>query len=198
MFAVAGLNGDVYGLFADPAGENMHWEYLATVPIDPGNISLSVGSGDGNSIFAGSENGRLFAVDPRNGSAVEQILPEITDGAIYRVIVVGSDAYAIINSLRKGFGGFILRANGNSWEILTGGLPDDRFFALEAASGGFLFAATDSRVYASSNGGNDWFVASTGLPVRPHCADLRYVQLEDGQTLLYLSTFGRSAWRLQL
>lgn len=59
-----------------------------------------------------------------------------------------------------------------------------------------IFVATDNQVYGSIDDGNSWKLASSGLPVRPHNADLRYAA-GPGQEAgwLYLSTFGRSVWR---
>jgi len=196
MFAVAGLNQDVYGLFANSIGADMHWEFLGTVPIDAGDAILAVGSGDGKTVFAGSDEGRLFAMNPRDGSSVEQRVPQpIPTGSFFRIVVGTFNSYAILNTR---LGGLILRANGNNWEAVSGGLPEEKFFSLEVPFGGTVFVATDRQVYVSANSGNNWFPASVGLPVRPHCSDLRYVQQKDGQTFLYLSTFGRSAWRIRM
>jgi hypothetical protein len=59
-----------------------------------------------------------------------------------------------------------------------------------------IFVATDNQVYGSVDDGASWKLASSGLPARPHNADLRYAA-GPGQEAgwLYLSTFGRSVWR---
>lgn len=199
MLAVAGLDQDVYGLFANTVAGTMHWEYLATVPLGDSSAIWAIGSGDGNTIFSGSQDGRIFASDPRDGSSVEQNLPPLAmfGGSVFRIVICQTGSYAILNTR---LGGSILRANGRNWEPLSGGLPSDAFYALEAPFrlGNLLFAATDDRVYMSKNSGDTWVTSINGLPRRAHCADLRHVEQEDGKSFLYLSTFGRSAWALQM
>jgi hypothetical protein len=84
--------------------------------------------------------------------------------------------------------------------------PNGPFFGLEVAPRPegitALFAATDDKVYVSHGKGlslgDDWMLASRGLPRRPHCGDLRYFPQPSGRRFLYLSTYGRSVWRAPL
>ena len=81
------------------------------------------------------------------------------------------------------------------------GLPNELFYAMEidpTTNPPDLYVATDSTVYDSHDGGMSWGPASLSLPMRPHCADLRFVTQTDGISFLYLSTFGRSIFRAQL
>jgi hypothetical protein len=57
-----------------------------------------------------------------------------------------------------------------------------------------LMVATDDAVYLSRNDGQTWQRASSGLPRRPHCGDLRFVIDSLGGANIYLGTFGRSVW----
>ena len=62
-----------------------------------------------------------------------------------------------------------------------------------------IFVATDNQVYGSIDDGNSWKLASSGLPARPHNAELRYAQGPGREAgWLYLSTFGRSVWRAHM
>jgi hypothetical protein len=61
-----------------------------------------------------------------------------------------------------------------------------------------MYIATDYGVHASWDIGANWLPVSEGLPVRAHPSTLRFVSEPAGDHLLYLFTFGRSAWRARL
>jgi hypothetical protein len=119
-------------------------------------------------------------------------------------------AYALYHSTSDNEG-LVLQSNFFEWDVLGSmdqvakgqGLPsgDGPFYGMDvdrAASPPTLFVCTDSNVYSSRDQGDSWQLASTGLPRRPHCTALRAVAHANGQGFLYLSTFGRSAWRATL
>jgi hypothetical protein len=197
MYAVGWSAASVYGLFAETNGNNMHWELLGSVPVGPNQYITALGSSDGFTVFVGTSEGKTFALDSRSGSRVELNIPIGSNppGVIGKFAVASTtQAFAILN---PGSIGFILRLNGFRWDAVGGGT----FFALEmdrTTNPPTLFAATDSRVYVSRDGGVTWQSASIGLPRRSHCADLRFVAQTDGRRYLYLSTYGRSVWRARL
>ena len=53
-------------------------------------------------------------------------------------------------------------------------------------------------MFASADGGVSWSDASVGLPVAANCTDLRIGDDGDGGRSLYLTTYGRSAWRAKI
>jgi hypothetical protein len=115
------------------------------------------------------------------------------------VALADGTAYALLNASQKNY---ILGWNGQQWSVVNVArtrLPDTQAFtALEAdhtTQPPTLFAATDNRVFESNNGGITWVAAPLGLPVRPHCTDLRFAQQSDGGHYMYLATYGRSVWR---
>jgi hypothetical protein len=59
----------------------------------------------------------------------------------------------------------------------------------------FLFVTTDDSVWLQrlDVAMGRWIEAKEGLPMRPHCGDLRSV-IVDGKTYLIMTTWGRSAW----
>src|SRR6202011_1981853 len=60
MYAVCGSGTDVYGLFANRDGSDIHWEWVGSVPaaVD------ALGSYSGVNIFVGTIDGRMFALNP--------------------------------------------------------------------------------------------------------------------------------------
>ena len=197
IYAVAGRNAEVYGLFANGDGGDMHWEFLGLVPVGAGQYILAVGSRNGLTIFVGTSEGRTFAFETQSRNPVELNVPikAATTGSIGRIVAQSTDrVYATLN---LGSIGFILRLDGFHWNAVA--FVQEIFYALEMdRTTKVLFAATDSRVYLSRDNGDSWQSASHGLPRRPHCADLRFVAQPDGARYVYLSTYGRSVWRAKL
>lgn len=206
MYALAGLGTDVYGLFANDDATDMHWEFLASLPVATGLWISTLGSSRGLRVFVGTDDGHIFLLNPTNDTfEVAKGLPP-APGSIVRLIVqTDMHAFALYDTSQDG-GQLYRTADGVNWSIsaLIGGgyhLPDETFYAMETdwtTNPKTLFVATDSRVYMSSDDGYTWQSVSQGLPRRPHCADLRFVLQADGTRYLYLSTFGRSVWRVRL
>jgi hypothetical protein len=199
MFAVAGVTPDVYGLFADGDGSDLHWEYLVSLPIGTEGIG-ALGSGNGLTIYTSTGAGRIFATSPTGPPQELNVVPRRDgNGTIPRIIVQSETlAFAIFN---RGGGGLILRLNGPQWEAMGSGLPDTTFYGMDTDWTILpkpLFVATDDQVYVSRDDGNTWQAASQGLPRRVHGSDVRFVSEPGGAKYLYLSTYGRSLWRARL
>ncbi len=205
MYAVGGSGAIVYGLFG--ADANMHWEQIGALNLSAGQYITATGSFDGNVVFVGAVGGRLFSLVP-NGEVSELSLPALTqrpgDAAIARIVAYSATtAFATYNVNDSGLGnGFILRTQngGQTWQQVGVRVPNEIFYSMDTGfigSNRSLFVVTDNRVYVSFDNGANWLNASQGLPARPHCADLRFVALSDGN-YLYLSAFGRSVWRARL
>jgi hypothetical protein len=78
--------------------------------------------------------------------------------------------------------GYVLRLDANTWKPTAGtGLPNEYVYGFVAISAQGteiphgLMAATDDAVYLSRDEGQTWQRASSGLPRRAHCGDLRFV-----------------------
>ena len=209
MFAVAARPFEVHGLFQDGPEQTYHWERLGLAAKDLG-IS-AVGSFSGGTVMVGESGGRIFAMDSKNGSAIDLpvVLPVPSAGVIQkggytsRIAMLRDDVgFALLNATDKKFN-YVLRLEGLKWVVPASiGLPiDAAFYGLD----GFLrpdgravvFACTDDRVYMSEDSGDHWVSCAGGLPRRPHCADLRVGKVGDMPVLL-LGTFGRSLWRADL
>ena len=203
MYGVGGVDLWVYGLVGDANGDNTHWSYIAGLPIGLQTVS-SVSSRTGEYALAGTWGGRIFRVNPAEDlDVVEQTVAplggkEDDDGKVVHRIVIATDslAFASFNNT-DGSGGTALKWDGNSWQAVPAGFPNEFIYAMEidvVDGDPVVYLATDASVYASGDEGKSWQDVSSGLPKRPHCSDLRLVQDGDG-THLYLSTFGRSLWR---
>jgi hypothetical protein len=196
MYAVAGLNQNVYGLFANDDGSDPHWELLGTVSV-PDNVT-SVSSFNGSTVFVGTDQLHIFELDapfpavatslqinnPANGSAKVTSIVEFTPGI----------GFATLNS------GFVLGWLGQTWNAFGGGaLPSSQpFNAVAVPDLGHLVAITPTSVYTSHDLGKTWATANIGLPKIPQGADLDFVVQPDGTPYLYMATYGWSAWRTRL
>ena len=206
----------VYGIFADNDGFGIHYELLGQIPGGLAPIN-ALGSADGRTVFVGiggqmKAGGLIFAINTDQGTIQQSTVVPLKNpsqgdpGASVDRIVAQSSALAfaiLSNSGSRAGQNFILRWDGAGWNALGvgKGLPGDPFMALEATNPRplfTLFAATDKQVFQSDDNGDTWQVQTGGLPVRPHCQDLRFGIDATGARLLYLSTFGRSVWQTRL
>ena len=191
----------------------MHWDYIGTIPtgMDNGQV-WALASLHGDNVFAGTQDGRIFALSPRSKQPFELGVPirDTKPGEIWRICVL-RDGVAYASYCSQNNEGFLLQSNFFSWDPLGNNDNVARGIDVPAGEGpiyGFdidrganphtLFAATDNHVFVSRDEGDTWKLATKGLPRRSHCTELRAVAHDNGQRFLYLSTFGRSAWRASL
>ncbi len=216
--SVATVKNLIFGLYADQdTDEGYYWELIATIPDN--EILSEVASFAGDSIFAGTENGKMYFVDTKAGSVVPITIKlpklgpfdQITGGSISRIVTFSdTDVFASINNafvIDKNTKQptayryhYLIRLDGSMFVTTPGnGLPNEVIYALEAVTHPHsetdhtLFLATSERVYISRDSGKNWQEASDGLPRNAHCSDLRFVNLEP-EARLYLSTYGWSVW----
>lgn len=215
MYAVAcsDQRKDLYGLFASDDGTDLHWDFLdCSLPINPDKDHkvLAIDSLTGTSIFVGTSDGRIFSTNVAGSLHEFQVpLRSQSQGKIWRICIESTDrAYALYNAKDSGT---LLQLNGDRWDALGTaagvakgfGLPTDegQFYGFDVdrlSNPSTLFVSTDTRVWVSRDLGNIWRIAGKGLPTRPHCEELRVVAHDNGQRFLYLSTCGRSAWKVRL
>lgn len=223
LAAVAAPNGSnaVFGLFTT-AGDAppYHWELIGTLPV--GQTVSALGSFHGEKVFAGTQQGKMYVIDVATGSVIEQkvALPQpspstqMKGGTFLRIVgfdetkmfatLLGATEVKITGLPMLGtpaVQGYVLRLNGDTWNITAGaGLPNEYLYGFVAVSKPNtriehgLMASTDDAVYISRDDGQTWQRASSGLPRRPHCGDLRFVIDNLDVANIYLGTFGRSLW----
>ena len=197
MYACVGSTseGFIHGLFAaDPAGDRPDARDVKLLRLGSvGSVVTAIASIDGSTLMIGTDTGRILSFDSASGGVTQYALPDMADGVVSRIEVfpapplgaLPDNAFALV-------GGRILRFNGLFWATTTG--TNWTTFAWDSPSGR-LFAATDGDVFVSNDRGITWIDASVGLPVRPHCADLRIAADGRGGRDLYLATYGHSVWR---
>ena len=198
MYAVASPFStlQVFGLFANSDGGDLHAELIGSVPSGPQLNSISaLASFDGTSVLVGTSSGRALQLTPSSqgpvGATTIKVADDVPNGAMTRILTLSTTlAFANYNS---GNSGRIVRYDGQNWLRSDQGLPGDACYGIASRGTEIIFTATDDRVFSSRNQGQSWMNASTGLPRRPHCADLR-TGTTPGGDVVYLSTFGRSLW----
>lgn len=197
MYAVGVRDTAVYGFFSNADGKNGHLEVLADFGFDFSSFS-AVGSLNGTSVYVGSSDGSLFELHTgtRNVTEFGVGLTAKPGGRITRIAAMTEDiVFALYN---VGHNGYVLQKQQVGFGQMGNGLPDaEPFYGMEGIQNGervSLLVASDSRIYVTRDNGTSWENASSGLPKRPHCADLQYVKQRDGNAFLYLSTCGRSVW----
>jgi hypothetical protein len=87
---------------------------------------------------------------------------------------------------------------GANWTDISGDLPApittcEVLVDNSTARKGWLYVATDWGVWVSRNGGTNWVSIGKGMPMMP-CNDM----VLHGSGHLYVGTFGRGIWRLNL
>ncbi len=82
---------------------------------------------------------------------------------------------------------------GETWTNITNNLPDIFVYALTISpyNSSHIYLATELGVYASTNGGNEWFPFNEGLPI-VRTYDIHYHPLD---RTIRIATIGRGAWK---
>jgi hypothetical protein len=211
VLSAVGGNGQqsnvLYGLFTDDAGGDPLWEPLATLA--PASAQIwSMAALDASTFFVGAAApASVYHVDAATHTTA--VLPAPTpitahDGNPVLARIVKLDGRTLIAAYNTDSAGQLLRftwdgtvpglASGK-WEQLGFPEPNAWIYGLAADTYGTLYASTDAHVYEGTNQGDTWNDVSTGLPQRPHSAEIRFRQRADGSSSLHLVTYGRSLWR---
>jgi len=224
LLAVGGTGNLVYGCYPnDDPQTPYHWESIATLPA--GVEITAAGSYSGGTIHVGA-SGRMFAVDTKQGTALELpvVLPSpsakarVKPGEVDRIVCFSeTDFFATMNAATATTTNpltgatttvmtsyYVLHQSGLQWLVTPGAfLPQTGLYGLEAVAEPntraphALVVTTDDRVYISRDDGATWQRASAGLPRNPHCRDVRVCSTHGG-AWLYLSTYGRSVYVVRL
>jgi hypothetical protein len=202
MYAVAGNGQNVYGLFANDDGGDLHWETIAIIGA-PDNVTAVSTALNGSSAFVGTDQLHIYQLDaPYTGTPTSLTIATPSGAMGSGSITSLSEASSgiAIAGLSIGGNGYVLGWLGQQWTALGGsalptGLP---FSSVLLADLGDLYAITKTTVYASHDFGSTWASVSSGLPAVPEGDELSFVTQPDGTRYLYMSTYGRSLWRTVL
>jgi len=206
MFAVAanGTQGpdELWGLFADLDGSNPFWDFLGAVRLEPDEKISAVGCDNGFTVLAGTDKGNIFAYDVPSKRVFARTASFDAPGESIRQFSFMSSGAAVAR-----LDGSLLLFDGAQLierSIATNGLPikDEGnlyFVAVDNTTvPDTIYVATDYGVHASWDIGANWLPVSQGLPVHVHPSTLRFVSESSGNHVLYLFTYGRSAWRARV
>jgi hypothetical protein len=205
MYAVASPvnTREIYGIFANWDGSDLHAELIGYAGTTASDSISALASLDGTAVLIGTAAGGAFLLDatlslvgqPNEGTAIS-VSNDVPHGAMSRILVLSRElAFANYNN---GDRGGIIRFAGSNWARSDAGLPGDACYGLASRGTDLILACTDDKVFSSRTQGDVWINASTGLPKRPHCADLRTGALPGDKDIVCLSTFGRSVWVARL
>jgi len=167
--------------------------------------ALAFSPKDAKTFWAGTSNG-LIQLSRDGGKEWNSVTPsDVQNTAISAMEASASDAaraFAIVGGGR-GPGAFavapsspprILRTDdfGKNWKTVNAGLPNSPAHAIreDPENRNLVFAALDSGVFVSFNGGDQWQSLDLNLPA----ASRRDLAIE--QNTLVLATFGRALWAL--
>ncbi len=157
---------------------------------------------DPNTIYVGTDNGRLWKTTDLGGTWQEFPNPFAPDPPrwITSVIVDPLDsnhAFASYGGFREGYtsANVYETTDGTTWRNVSGNLPNApvNFLAYDRGND-TLYAATDFGVFFTQSGDKKWTKLGANLP-NTATEDLK-VQAESGK--LYVATFGRGTWRIPL
>ena len=155
--------------------------------------------------MVGSNAGKLYSCDAASGAVSAMRIDSTSTaaaGPVYQFAFM-SDGTAFA---RHQGGMLRLQPGQASWtDIGANGLPPATkegslyFAAVDAEKQpNIVYVATDYGVHASWDAGANWLPVSQGLPARCHPSTLRFIVEPDSSRHLYLTTYGRSAWRTRL
>ena len=192
----------VYGLFSDPTGGDLHWEQIGDVGTGLNVSTLS--STDGNLVFAGTDEGKIFTFTPQTGIPVQWPINPPAQGSIQGISeIFPTIAFAALNNGPSN--GYVVSFNGTSWSAVGGLSTSLPFLCVTAPNLGSVFAADPQTVYVSHDLGTTWLLASNGLPLHdmalggPGGAQtLRWAVQSDGLVHLYLASRGWSVFQAVL
>jgi hypothetical protein len=179
----------------DPAihGNYPNWGTITTI---------SVAKTAPDTIYLGTDTGRLWKTEDGGANWTWFNAHGLPTRWVTRVAVDPTDsqtAWAVFSGFRNGEDAahvFKTTNGGATWENLSGNLPNapvnDIVVDTERRT---VFVGTDVGVFHLKAGGRNWaFVGKRGLPLAP-VLDIR---LHSPSDTLYVSTFGRSTWKISL
>jgi photosystem II stability/assembly factor-like uncharacterized protein len=161
--------------------------------------TLAVSAKNGNLIWAGTDNGLLWKTTTGGPVWTKVTAPNLPNRWVSHVAIDPADddtVYVTYSGFREGVHTayvYRTRDGGSHWTNISANLPQAPVNDL-AVIGHSLYAATDVGVFTAQAQHVRWHVIGRGLP-NAAVTHLRYVAT-NGR--LYVSTFGRCVWSLQI
>ncbi len=170
--------------------------------------SLAFAAKDAKQIWAGTSNGHIQLTRDGGAQWSNVTPPDLGQGSISALDASPSDpARAFAIAAAGGFGGGggggrggaavpprIYRTDdyGKSWKMVNAGLPNSAAHAIreDPENRNLVFAALETGVFVSFNGGDNWQPLQLNLPAAS-CRDLAIEQ-----NTLIVATYGRALWAI--
>ena len=192
------------------SSHQLTWSELETADLDLNGATTGFGitnfsvSGDGNTVYTGSDVGTVW-----KGAGLNTSSPQFTQITPSNVVpaneIVNAVAVSPTNSniVYLGYSGFesgqrIFEADTTTspatFSNITSNLPTTEIndIVVDPVVPNTIYVATDIGVFVTSNGGVTWATAVTGLPNVP----VMGIRLQAASRILRAVTHGRGAWDL--
>jgi uncharacterized repeat protein (TIGR01451 family) len=178
-----------------------------TAPNGARNCTISaIGVGGGEAVYTGSLDGLVYvSIDgqvndsPTWTRVKDDALPKrpvagfAVDRSNYRIAYAAFNGF---NGATPGHPGHVFRTldGGNTWTDISGNLPDTpvNSIVLDPSYPNTLYAGTDVGPFVSYNGGTDWSLLGTGVPL----VAVDQLDLDSSNRLLAAGTHGRGAYKI--
>jgi hypothetical protein len=159
--------------------------------------ALAVAPSQGNTVYAGTSDGRFFATtsDGTTWAEIDQGLP---GGSVSAIQVDPADPRHVLATMSGGV--WMTADGGNTWSKISGNLPVNSYYSTNSIAVDWrfttpvLYVGTERGVYRSLDLGTDWAPFDQGLP-NTSVTDLEFVP---GLDLLAAATYGRGVFEVQL
>ncbi|MFN8393385.1 MAG: hypothetical protein U0176_01785 [Bacteroidia bacterium] len=213
------LGANVYSYWSPSATQGWRFQYETAIPMATNEGVSAAGSPNGQSVFFGTSNGRMFRFDRIPGTTTVMTVnmtgvANAVDLGVNRICMLSDNlGYAIFTRWRNTTGGsmnegHLFKWDGTSWTRLAlalnggGNIATQRLWGIDAdwtVNPATLVMTTEDKVYMSTNAGATWSNQSNGLPTTNvlHLADVRFVSWPTLGRRFYIGTYGRSVWFTQ-
>ena len=172
--------------------DNVSTEYYATI------FALAESPLDARVLWAGSDDGLIHLSRDGGQTWLNVTPPELPEWSLVSILEPSphdaATAYVAATRYKlDDFAPYVFKTSdyGVTWRGITRGFPEDDFTRVireDPECAGLLFAGTETGMYVSTNGGEDWQPFQAGVPVTP----IHDLALKRGD--LVVATHGRSFW----
>jgi photosystem II stability/assembly factor-like uncharacterized protein len=161
--------------------------------------TVGVGTSDGNVLYAGTDDARLWWTHDGGDSWTRASDPDLPERWVTDIAVDPQDAMVAYVTYTGFYEGdatpYVLRTTdgGTSWTDVTGNLPQAPVNTA-ALGRGRLIVGNEAGVWSTADGGANWAPVGTNLPMVP-VMDLR---VHEPTGTVFAATFGRGMWKTDL
>jgi len=161
--------------------------------------SISISPFNSDVIYTGADDGTISVTTDggSNWNTISNSLPTRWVTSVYASPDDANTVYATFSGYRFGEDSgnvFVSNDNGSNWTDIGSGLPDIPLSDVLKDSFGNLYVASDVGVFGTTDEGTNWEVIGANLPA----VVVTDMHLDEANDLLYVGTYGRSSYKLDL